>query len=354
MIRKAYRWLMPEIKGVFPLHRFNEKLPSSDYEGLIITSDIDATYLQTEVRTLRGLLHAALETAEEKHALQGMVPVLRGLKHDLKKEEERRFLYFISASPPQMREVLTEKMKLDQLDADGLTLKDPLRLMRRGRFDQIKHHILYKLMALLLNRCDRSSQAHIEEILLGDDSETDADIYLLYARILRNELSETELSEIFEQLNATPQEQEQLLLLSQRTDKSEVARIYIHRTFGRSLSELPEDNRDLLFVADDSFQLAIDAHFHGWLKKETLIEVALELDLYTLSHSLAKARQRHLFDEEKLQTLRLELEQAGLLLSEDPPLKEKPHRRRRLGKRESLKLMMEKTLPALKKVLKRS
>ena len=355
MIRRVYRWLMPAVTAGFPLHRFNNQHPPPEYSGLVVTSDIDATYLQTAVHSLRGLVRAALEKAEEKRTIPGMLPILRAFRDGIPSYEEQIPLYFVSASPPQMLKVLAQKMELDQLVADGITLKDPLRLLRRGRITQIKQHVLYKLTALLLNRCERASGSAIEEILLGDDSESDAEIYLLYARILEEHLSEKELRETFDELGATSREQENLLVLARRQDKSRVKRIYIHRTFARKVEDLPSHSPDLLLAAKDAFQIAIDAYVHGWFTLQDVRNVALELDVLTLASSIKEAQERELFHEDIIETVHQDLESIGINIEEAPDIEPKPLiPESEEPFRSNVHLDLESALPSIRRTLEKS
>lgn len=313
MLRRIYKRMSSRRRGEFPLDRTDTRQIPPDYQGLVVTSDIDKTYLDTHFSSLRGLLRTAFESAEEKQAIGGMIPLLRALRYGLQEQDEKTPLYFVSASPPQMRDVLEQKMQLDGIEYDGIAFKNQLRLLRHRRWKQIRHHVLYKLTALLLNRDARPPEANVQEILIGDDSETDSDTYLLYAKLLEGNVSEEECLEKLEELGATDKEKERILPLMLQHDNSRVIRIYIHRTIGRLPSELPDHPKELMLAARDSLQIVIDAWLHGWVKRETIFEVAKDLDPYARLGSLKESQLRGLFDPEILEDLRMELLQKGLL-----------------------------------------
>ncbi len=290
-------------KPGFPLVRYDHRILPNDFRGIIVTSDIDKTYLDTRFHSLRDLVRTALEPAESKRSLPGMGPLLRGFQQGPHPHAPPTPLYFISASPPLMHDVLLEKMQIDGIQPDGIVLKDPLRLVRRGRWQHLRHHILYKLTALLLNRHARPTEAHIQEILIGDDSETDAETYLLYQRLLLDQVPDEELQQLLQRLEATPSEAAFLRALLERKDHSRVARIYIHRTTQRPLESLPPHQRHQMIAALDSFQIAADAFLEGWLASSALCDVALAFGPLSLHASAQDAQQRGLFTSEQFSRL---------------------------------------------------
>lgn len=228
-----------------------------------------------------------------------MVPLYQGLRKGTLEEDGIIPLYFVSASPPPMRKVLMEKMELDGIETDGITLKKWFRLIRHGRWEQLRKHIVYKLNALLINRSVRPLSAEVEEILIGDDSETDAAAYLLYADILHGKITEQELESQLEELNASTREREHILQLSQRKDHSRVVRIYIHCTTKHDPSRLPPAPAELFLGALDSFQIAIDAYLHQWLPQSTVTKVGREFTAQQRKESLTDLLQRKVISEQQ-------------------------------------------------------
>ena len=134
--------------------------------------DLDRTYLDTEIDSVRGLLRTALESAGEKKVIPGADALLRSLiRHD-----PDAMVCILSGSPRQMRGVLREKLALDGIRVDKLTLKDNLGNIRRGRLRAVRDQLGYKLPSLLEAR--QGMDAQRTETLFGDDSEVDALVYL--------------------------------------------------------------------------------------------------------------------------------------------------------------------------------
>lgn len=173
---------------VYPLSRTQERTYPPGYEGDLFIWDIDETYLKTDSDTVRGLLSVPLEMAVDKRNVAGTGALLRGLRRGVSQGKALRSnpLYFVSASPPQLRRVIERKMVLDGVEYDGITFKDQISLVLSGRIGQVKNHIAYKLSALLLNR--RELPWGVRECAFGDDTETDALIYALYGDIIAGRL----------------------------------------------------------------------------------------------------------------------------------------------------------------------
>lgn len=140
--------------------------------------DLDRTYLDTDIHSVRGMLRTALETAADKRTVPGAAPLLRGL---VSSHPDCR-VAILSGSPEQLRQVLEEKLNLDGIPVDSLTLKDNLGNITRGRWRAIRGQLGYKLPALLEAR--RRTSPETRESLFGDNSEVDAAIYVLYAEAL--------------------------------------------------------------------------------------------------------------------------------------------------------------------------
>ncbi|MFH1149548.1 MAG: hypothetical protein V1748_03645 [Actinomycetota bacterium] len=170
----------------YPLSVDDERELPADYDGPAYVWDIDKTYLSTSFSSLRGLLRIPLEFAVDKIALPGMPEVIRGLRRGPGDEYEGIPLYFVSASPPQLRRVLEHKMLMDGVEYDGITSKDWLRCILEGRPGRLSEQVGYKLCALLTGKLSRP---HSHEYLFGDDVEMDAAAFHLYARMINGELS---------------------------------------------------------------------------------------------------------------------------------------------------------------------
>jgi len=184
--------------------------------------DLDKTYLRTDFDTLRDLLARAVERASEKRTVPGAAALLRELR-----ATEPAGIYILSGSPEQMRRVLEAKLRLDGIQWDGFTLKPSLRNLLRGRFRFLKDQVGFKLGAMLALR--EQLDAELDEVLFGDDAETDVFTYSLYADVCAGRVPRDTLVEVLRQAAMAPQDVPELL---QRVDRLELRdhcrRIFIH------------------------------------------------------------------------------------------------------------------------------
>src|SRR6187551_2237479 len=132
--------------------------------------DLDKTYLQTDIDSMRGLLRSAVEPARSKRAVPGAAALLRELARE--RPGWRPRVVILSGSPTQMRSVLEEKLRMDGVRFDEFILKDNLGNLKRGRLRAVRGQFGYKLPQLLAGRVGLG--AAVRETLFGDDAEVDA------------------------------------------------------------------------------------------------------------------------------------------------------------------------------------
>lgn len=145
----------------------------------VLVWDLDRTYLRTEFESLRDLIRTALQKAKDKVAYPGASALMRALRTT--PDGSKRPIFFVSASPPQIRKVVQEKFALDGVEVDGVYFKDNIRNVRPSRLKRIREQTGYKLLALLDLRRRLPPGATIT--CFGDDMESDALIYSLFAEI---------------------------------------------------------------------------------------------------------------------------------------------------------------------------
>jgi hypothetical protein len=198
-----------------------------NFDSYITTSDIDQTYLATDLKSKKGMFSTLFETPDEKFYLPGMPE----LYQHLRKETNDTPLCFISASPHFFRRtmlatirshgIVTESVHLKYLegtikgvfDKISQTITNPARLLGgglgpawdrtrkflassyQGLFDQLA----YKLTILLQDRIYQPTNA--KEILMGDNTESDYLIFSLYQLILLGEVSGQKLEDYLYTLN---------------------------------------------------------------------------------------------------------------------------------------------------------
>ncbi|MGC4091550.1 MAG: hypothetical protein QM756_27450 [Polyangiaceae bacterium] len=151
-------------------------------QSFITRWDLDKTYLRSRFDTLSDLVSSALEKIEQKRTVPGATAVLR----ELGKSGGR--VHILSGSPRQMKGKLSAKLRLDGVDWDELTLKPNLSNLLRMRLYALRDQLGYKLPELLDARVRDEqrfgSGLKLREVLVGDDSESDAFVYSLYADLI--------------------------------------------------------------------------------------------------------------------------------------------------------------------------
>jgi len=148
--------------------------------------DLDKTYLRTQFESLRQMVKIPFEAAADKVHLPGVPQVIQSLRRCAVARAQRPFVFFLSASPPQIGNAIREKLELDGIEYDGIIFKDQLRNLVRGRWRSLREQIGYKLGELLESRA--LGPAASREVLFGDDWESDPLIYSLYADVLAGRL----------------------------------------------------------------------------------------------------------------------------------------------------------------------
>lgn len=164
--------------------------------------DLDKTYLRTEFDTLGDLVRTAFERPEQKRAVPGAAPLLRALG------ETGARVHILSGSPRQLGPRLEEKLRIDRVRWDELTLKPNLSNMLRLRLRAIRDQLGYKLPALLSARVrdqelDGGTDG-LREVLVGDDAEADAFVYSLYADLCSGTVDRALLERVLRVGNVYP------------------------------------------------------------------------------------------------------------------------------------------------------
>ncbi|MFQ5665474.1 MAG: phosphatase domain-containing protein [Candidatus Binatia bacterium] len=174
------------------LHRRSARVAS--VPPVIFRWDLDKTYLQSDFESLRELMRIPFEKPEEKVTVPGVAPLIRGLREVAVHAGRDVRIYFISASPPQIATAVKEKLALDGIQYEGIVFKNQLQHLMRGRFRHLREQVGFKLTELLKSRVAMPPES--EEILFGDDWESDPVIYSLYADVVARRLTPSELGEV--------------------------------------------------------------------------------------------------------------------------------------------------------------
>ncbi|MFZ5890171.1 MAG: hypothetical protein ACOY0T_03805 [Myxococcota bacterium] len=165
-------------------------------QSFITRWDLDKTYLRSRFDTLSDLVSSALEKVEQKRTVPGATAVLRELGHSGGR------VHILSGSPRQFRNRLMAKLRLDGVSWDELTLKPNLSNLLRMRLYALRDQLGYKLPELLEARARDEqrfgSGLKLREVLVGDDSESDAFVYSLYADLSSGDVAAAELERVLD------------------------------------------------------------------------------------------------------------------------------------------------------------
>lgn len=117
-------------------------------------------------------------------------------------------VHILSGSPRQLRSRIETKLRMDGVVWDELTLKPNLSNAVFLRFRALRDQLGYKLPELLAARA-REEARHvvpepIREVLVGDDSESDAFVYSLYADLCEGKVGRDVLVRVLEAGHAYP------------------------------------------------------------------------------------------------------------------------------------------------------
>ena len=280
--------------------------------------DLDKTYLKSDFESLTKMMRVPFERAEDKIDEPGVVALMRALRASARAEGRRVYVYFVSASPPQIGRAIREKLALDGVEVDGIVFKDQLQHLVRGRFRFLREQIGFKLAELLKARV--AAPAGAREYLFGDDWESDSLCYSIYADVVSGRLDHQALGDILVRLRIDPARLVEIRALARKVPVEDaVRRIFINlerrtppgrfRSFGARL--VPTFNY---------FQTALVLHEEGMVPLAAVVAVGhslIDRATYTrgqLRNSLDDlVRRGHLHRDDP--QLRRDLEEAGVLPS---------------------------------------
>ena len=189
--------------------------------------DLDKTYLRTDFDSMRQLLRLPFQRPEDKVEVPGVVELIRALKPCAKQTGRTARIFFLSASPPQIGKSIRAKLALDEVPYDGIVFKNQLRHLVRGKFHNLREQVGFKLGELLRNR--HSQPADAEEILFGDDWESDAVTYSVYADTLARRIDLSVLRRLLDRVRVDPKIAEEVLTLAATVKQADaVRRIFVN------------------------------------------------------------------------------------------------------------------------------
>lgn len=257
--------------------------------------DLDKTYLRTDFDTLGALLRTAIERPDRKRSVPGAAPLLR----ELGRSGAR--IHIVSGSPRQMRARLEEKLRIDRVCWDELTLKPNLSNVLRMRFSALRDQLGYKLPVLLESRVRNQALGAVREALVGDDAEADAFVYSLYADVVSGAVGREELMAVLTEGHTYEDQTDRCLTALHALEAFDaVERVLIHLDRQSPPSRFEEYGARVVPFFN-YLQAAFVLHQDGRIGAEAVLRVASELAL------------RHRFDADALARSHLELWRRGHL-----------------------------------------
>jgi hypothetical protein len=191
--------------------------------------DLDKTNLDTSWSGVFDLLGVFLERALSKKNIPGTNTLIRALIDCWSETRGHRHfpLYFITASPPQMENRISEKLSYDGIFPFGCFYKDNLQNISPKRLWRLTKQVGYKVQALLQLRT--TLKENVRQVLWGDDSESDAVIYNLYSDICSRRLGAHDLRQLLSSFYVTGEQADIILhLQSEIPENDPVEKIYIN------------------------------------------------------------------------------------------------------------------------------
>jgi len=263
-------------RSSYPLSVQEHRELPEDYRGPVFVWDIDKTYLSTAFSSIRGLARIPIEFAVDKLAIPGMPEILRALRRGPGPGYACLPLYFISASPPQIRRVIEHKMLLDGVEPDGITCKDWLSALAQFRPGRLREQVGFKLCALLEGRLRRPLA---DEYLFGDDAEKDPVAFHLYAQIVAGSISPGEAQERVAAEGVDREARQFVFDLVGRLPRrrGRVERIFIHLEKGTP-PERFDGMGDLLVPVKGACELALALYEEGLIRADAVREACAAWD----------------------------------------------------------------------------
>ena len=289
-----------------------------DYDGYVFVSDIDKTYLATQIDSMAGLLRAAFETPERKRNVPGFSTVLRALRRGAGEKPQKNPLFFVSASPPQIAGKILSKMEIDGVEHDGIIFKNQMVYVRRANFKKLREQIGYKLAAFLSLWLELPQNSKL--VLFGDDSESDAVVFSLVAEVLAKHIGGLDLVELLKGLGVFREEALRVAWLARRvkTPVFPVHAAFINLDTGSQPSYYARFG-SFVQPSENSLQIALALFEHGLIRELAVKSIGRELFMKydfgpkELLESLEVASQRGLFSIETLDKLWPMLHSHGVL-----------------------------------------
>jgi hypothetical protein len=311
----------------FPINQVNERVLAPGWSGQVFVCDIDRTYLYTRFSSLKGISRIPIEFAIDKMDIEGMVALLKEVRRGPERVSRHTPLYFISASPAQLRPVIERKMLLDGLEYDGTIFKDWWGVLTGLRLKRFKEQLGFKLTGLLTLHQQLPGSA--TELLMGDDLESDPLSFCLFADAVAGRVEGELLDAVLQAQGVAARDARDICNMVRQLHPSEgVQRAYI-RMERHEQAEHFLDYYPHLHACRDAFQVSVSLLGQGAVSEEGVARVAADMrrrgrGMGHLDERLCECASRGLLPVEQVAALRELLASRGLIRAEVelPPLED--------------------------------
>jgi hypothetical protein len=241
-----------------------ETLLTEPVADIQIICDIDKTYIETRFESAVGMIKIAFEDSDAKIAVNGAPLALMAARWGAAFEGEDvlgpRPLHFLSASPPQLRRVIRDKLAKDGLDWTSDTFKNQAYNLKMGRLKLLKQHVAYKTATILNHMAKAPPKSKF--ILIGDNAELDAFIYCGVQMLLTGELTPASYREYLS-LGKVEHEVLNTLepLIARNFSGVQVMGILIRKAPGYTFQDVPPLT-DMVLTFDSYFEVIL--HLLAW------------------------------------------------------------------------------------------
>ncbi len=316
----------------FPVNQVNERALAPDWAGHVFVCDIDRTYLYTRFSSLKGISRIPLEFAVDKMDIEGMATLLKEVRRGPERMSRHTPLYFISASPAQLRPVIERKMLLDGLEFDGTIFKDWWGVLTGLRLKRFKEQLGFKMTGLLM--LHQQLPGGSRELLMGDDLEMDPLSFALFADAVAGRVDPELLGQVLQGHGVAGRDARDICGLVRQLHPSEgVQRAFIRMERYQDAEHFI-DFYPGLHACRDALQVAVSLHGLEAVSAEGVVRVASDLrrqgrSADELDERLRECAARGLLEREAVAALRDDLAGRGLIKAqvELPPLEDRWARR---------------------------
>lgn len=262
-----------------------------DHPDVVVRSDVDMTYLETDFQSAAGIFDLLESDARERVALPGMPAVYRALRAGADGAAARPVV-FLSGSPRFFKRTIEGRMLLDGVVHAGLVLKPFKDIIGAGLADlgesdivgELEEQVGYKLTNLLALRLDIPPQ--VPEVLMGDDTEADVVVYVLYHRFTSGQLTVEELGAALDEMAVSDGWQEEIDALAPAVAAhldgaaAPVRAIYINATDEASADYPVADwlEGGLVRHHRTAWPLVLDLFEQGWVSADGVVAVRSALE----------------------------------------------------------------------------